>query len=392
MPSTIDASGLTIETKSNIVADLTAGYQAIYGADINVDSNSPDGQLINIQAQAISDFTELLSDTYNSFAVDSAYGQRLDQLVALNGLFRKQGTQTVAQVAVTNSLALTLPGLDQTAVPAFTVADGAGNQYQLQVTYVFGSAGTTVLPFLAMIIGEIQTTPNTITNIVTSTLGVTSVNNPDTSADVIGVNEESDVQLRIRQAQSFALASIGPADSLEAALRNIPDVTDAYVVENDTASTVNTVPAHSVWAIVNGGTPTEIGQAIYSKKSIGCGQKGSVTTIVTRPNGSTFLAKWDVGISQPLYIDFSIIWIGNPALDNADIATALAAALEYKLGQNPSVGDVYNAMRAIAPTAIVTIDSSTQGVSSDGSSWESVVEPTDAQHYYLVSAANITIS
>lgn len=393
MASTINASGLTIETKSEIVTDLTTGYQTIYGADINVQSNSPDGQLINIQAQAITDFNELLLDTYNSFAIDSAYGTRLDQLVALNGLFRKQGTNTIAYVNVTSSQAVNIPGQDQTALTPFTVQDNAGNQYQLEVSYSFGSATTAALAFKAVTIGEIQTLPNTITNIITSTLGITAVNNPSTASDIIGVNEETDVQLRMRHAQSLSLASTGPADSVEAALRNIPDITDAYVVENDTGSTVNGVPAHSQWVIVNGGTQAEIGTAIYSKKGIGCGQVGAQAYIVTRPNGSTFTALWDTALSQVLYIKFSIIWIGNQQLDNADIETALAAALVYKLGQNPTIGDVVIAMQTIAPTAVVTINTgSSQGVSRDDSAWASVVEPTDAQHYFSVLAANITIT
>lgn len=391
-PSTINSSGLTIQPKASIITDLVGGYQTIYGADINVASNSPDGQLINIQAQAISDFNELLLDTYNSFAIDSAYGERLDQLVALNGMFRKQGTNTVAYVLVTSTQAVNIPGQDQTAVTPFTVADNAGNQYQLEASYSFGSATSVSLAFRAVTIGEIQTLPNTITNITTSTLGISAVNNPDTSTDVIGVNEETDVQLRVRHSQSLALAATGPADSVEAALRNIPDVTDAYVVENDTGGSVNTVPAHSQWCIVNGGTSAEIGTAIYSKKGIGCGQKGSVSYIVTRPNGSTFTAQWDVGIAQDLYVAFSIIWRGAVTLDDADIAIALALALTYKLGQDPSISDVIIAMQTIAPTAIVTIDSSSQGVSDDAMTWESVIQPTDAQHYYVASAANITIS
>ena len=99
--STITASGLAIESLPNIISWLTSQFQAIYGNDINLNSNSPDGQLLNIFAQASIDQLELLLDTYNGFAVDSAYGTRLDQLVALNGLARLQGTSTIAYVLVT---------------------------------------------------------------------------------------------------------------------------------------------------------------------------------------------------------------------------------------------------------------------------------------------------
>jgi uncharacterized phage protein gp47/JayE len=389
--STISGAGLAIESLANIISFLESALQSIYGSDVNLESNSPDGQLINIFAQSDIDYLELLLDTYNNFAVPTSYGPRLDQLVALNGLARQQGTYTQAQVAVTASQAITVPGLDQTAVPAFTVADEAGNQFQLVTSLVFASAGTQTVTFQAVTIGVVTTIANTITNIVTATLGITSVNNPSVASDIIGVNEESDAQLQIRHDQSFTLASTGMSDAMESLLRNIPGVTDAYVVENDTGATVGPIPKNCIWVIVAGGTAAQIAQAIYVKKSPGCAMKGSVSQLVTRPNGSTFAAQWDVAISQPLYIAFTVNWVGPQLLSNSQVAVALAPVLVYKLGQTPSIGDVLRAMQAIAPTAILSI-SATQGVSVDNSSWASIVEPTDAQHYFTVSSANITVS
>lgn len=394
MTSILDQSGLTVENQTQIVADLVADYRSIYGSDINVQSNSPDGQLINIFAQAISDQLELLLSTYNSFAVATAFGTRLDQLVELNGLTRIQGTFTQAKVVVTITQALTLPGLDQTAVPAFTVSDNAGNQYQLVTSYVAGGSGTPTLTFQATAIGQVQTSANTITNIVTPTFGISTVNNPSVSSDVIGIGEETDSQLKLRHARSLAIASTGPSDAMEGALKQVTGVVDAYVVENNTNATVNTIPAYSIWPIINPGTATvaAIAAAIYAKKAPGCGIKGSVSQTVARPNGSSFTAQWDVAISQALYVKFSIIWIGPQAMANADIATALAAALTYKLGQNPTIADVLSAMRTIAPTAVITINSSTQGVSKDNSTWASVISPTDAQHYFQLLASNVSIT
>lgn len=392
MTSSIDQTGLTIDQKSQIIQDLIDDYKAIYGADINVDSNSPDGQLINIQAQVISDYLELLQDTYNSFAISTAFGERLDELVALNGIQRKKGTLTQAEVLVTVSKALTLPGLDQSALTPFTVSDNAGNEFQLVVSKVFGAPGNSTLTFQASEIGEIQTTANTITNVVTSTLGVTSVNNPSVASDVIGVNEETDPQLKVRHDKSLNLGATGPSDSMEAALKNVVSVVDAIVIENNTGGVVNTIPAHSVWPIVRGGAAVDVAQAIYSKKGPGGGLKGAETQIVTRPNGQTFTAQWDIAISQNLFIKFSIIWKGAPALADADIISALAVALNYKLGEDPNIGDLVREVATIAPTAIVTIISSSQGVSKDDVVWASVVQPDTSQFYFQVLEANITIT
>lgn len=393
MPNTLSPFGLTVNSVTDIVDALTADMQTIYGPDINVDPNSPDGQLINIYAQTAADILELLVDVYNSFSVEGAYGTPLDQRVSLNGITRRQGTYTTTPVLVVVSIAMTLPGLDvldaDPTAQVFTVSDNAGNQFFLETSHVFGSAGSASLTFRAVTIGAVEVSPNTITNQVTTILGVTSVNNPTTSGTVTGVTEETDAQLKIRHGQSFALASTGPADAISAALLALPDVVDAYVVENVSNTTVNTVPPHCVWCIVNGGTASEIAQAIYAKKGIGCDMKGSQSLTIGRPNGTNFVALWDDAIAQPLFIKFTINGkVPGTAFDTTLIASQLAAALVYKLGNNPNVGDVVTAMQTIAPNGYIT----DIGVSDDGITYFDVVSPDTAQDYFQTLAENIDIS
>lgn len=460
MVSSLSAAGLTIDSLATLIASLTQQMQAIYGTDINVASNSPDGQLLNIFCQTAEDTLELIQAVYASFGYMTAYGTQLDQRLAILGIARRAGTYTTTPVLISVNQALTLYGLDQTVQPVYTLRDTAGNQYQLLVTKVFGGAGIASLLFQASNIGMVQVNPNTITQQVTTVLGVLPVNNPLTSIVttghtasglpqitlipattnmvagqnisgagipvgstilsvdsgtqvtisanatatasgvtitvvsqpvVTGTNEETDTQFKVRAAQSFALASTGPADAIEAALLNIASVTDALVIENPTNMEVDTVPAFSIWCIVADGTDDEIGQAIYAKKAPGCAMKGSQSDIVSRPNGTTFTALWDTALAESLYISFGILWRGAIALSNDDIITALAAALVYKLGQNPNVGDIVTAMATIAPTAVV-IFGSNQGVSDDGVTFDSLVNPTTAQYYFTVEAGNITIS
>lgn len=393
MPNTIDATGLTVKTLAEIVADLTVGFQNIYGADINVASNSPDGQMINIFATAAEDNLELLETVYNMFSLTNAFGVQVDNLVAVNGIQRQAGTQTIAQVLVTVSQALTLPGLDVLVgnpnATVFTVSDDSGNLFQLQTSHVFGGSGSATLAFVAVQIGEVLTTPNTINVITTPLLGVTSVNNPSTGSDVIGINEETDVQLKVRQAKSFYIAATGPADALRAQLLNTPGVADAYVVENDSGSPAGGVNGHSIWVIVRGGAPVDIAHVIYAKKTLGCGQTGAQTFTITRPQGNTFTAQWDNAIAQNLYIRFTIAPInGVDTFNDAELKQSLVDTLFYHLGQSASIGDVIRAMLAIAPNGVL----STVNVSNDGSSWVDVLAPTDAQHYFVLSTARITIT
>lgn len=390
----LSATGLTVNSTLDIVNNLTLAFQSIYGSQINVGPNSPDGQLINILAQAIQDNLQLLVQVYNSFAVDSAFGVILDQRVAMSGIIRNRGTYTEAFVSVTATTAITIPGQDvlliNPSATVFTVADTAGNQYQLQNSYVFSGAGTASLAFSAVTLGQIQTTPNTITTIISVTPGISGVNNPTTANDIEGLPEETDPQLKIRQANSYFLQAVAPADSIRAALLNIP-CADAYVAENDTASPSLGVPAHGLWIIVNPGTatPQKIGAAIYVKKNPGCALVGAQSYTVVRPQGNTFTSQWDLALPETLYITATLFpRIPGQSFDVTADGIALANALVYKLGQSPNVGDIAIAMATIEPQAIVT----SALVSVDGIVYEQIVSPADFQHFFVAAASRIVLT
>ncbi len=392
MPDVVDSNGLQVKTLAEIVADLGAGLQAIYGTDINLDSNSPDGQLVNLFAQAGVDLRELLVATNNTFSVPASFGVFLDQRVALNGMTRKSGTHTLTNVTVTTTGAVNLTGVDALATDptaqVYTVADGNGVQYQLIATTSIVSSGAHILAFQAKDVGVIQPVQNTITVQVSLVAGVTAVNNPSVATS-LGTAEETDGQLRVRQAKMFKLGSLGPSDAIEAALLSISDVTDAFVAQNDTDSESGGVPARSIWAIVTGGTDAEIGTAIYNKKAPGCGMKGSSSYVVTRPNGTSFTALWDASIAENLYMKFTITArVPGITFDAAAIKTAIVAQLLYKLNQSASIGDVITIMNAINPNAILSV----VGVSADGMSYVDILPPSDFQHYFTLSTGNIDVT
>ena len=53
---TIDANGFKAESFTEILTRLSNGFKNIYGQDINLDQDSPDGQQLGIQANIISHF------------------------------------------------------------------------------------------------------------------------------------------------------------------------------------------------------------------------------------------------------------------------------------------------------------------------------------------------
>jgi len=394
MPNNFDATGLRVASLTEIEAALVADAKTIYGSDINVDQNSPDGQMIGAHAQADADLGELLFDMYSMMSVENASGTVLRGLVAINGMSAGGATYTTTYVSITATQALSLVGLDALiATPnalVFQVKDTAGNPWNLVSSYSFGAAGTASLLFQAASIGAAQVTVNTITAQQTVVLGVSVVNNPTVVGTTQGVNEESDPQLKIRRAKMFYLASIAPADAVQAALLNLTGMADASVFENDGGTSVGVIPAHSIYCVVNGtSSAAAIANAIYKTKAPGCGMYGSVSQVITRANGQSFTAKWDAAVSQRLYVRFAITAkFSGETFDTTLIATKLAAALPYKLGQSPNTNDVIVAMNAIAPDAVL----STVNVSANGSNWYNVIAPTALLNYFTLAAGDITIS
>lgn len=356
MPNSLDSTGLQLATRTELVAQFTADMQAIYGADINLGSDTPDGQMMNIFIQSVLDVQDLLSQIYNSFDPDLAIGNILDQRVSINGIQRQAGTFTLTNITIVTSQACNLYGLDQSAQPVFTVADNAGNQFQLQQTQNISGPGTYVFSFQASVPGAILTVPNTITVPVTIVLGVTSINNP-TAASSVGLNEESDAQLRIRRQKSVSLASQGFLAGLLAALENINGITSAFVYENNTGSTDGDgVPGHSIWVIVSGtAAAADIANAIYQKRNAGCGMFGSQTFTITQLDGGAFVVAWDNVASQNLFISFtagSIDGINPP--DIASIRSQLVNKFVPGVFQEVDINHLATIVQQIDPNCLVT--------------------------------------
>lgn len=393
MPNVIDQDGIQIQTLAEILDEILNGtenfpgmYQ-IYGADINVAPNSPDGQFINIFAQAKLDMLEMIQQIFTSFDPDQAVGVQLDQRCALNGVVRQAGTHTITNVTVTVTQALTLPGLDTAPNAPFTVADASGNRYLLIAAHVFGGAGSAVLAFQAALLGATTPTVNTITNVVTLLLGVASVNNPS-AATSLGTNEESDFALRIRRARSVALPSKGYYQGLIAALTVTDGVTSINLLENVTdVVDANGIPGHSIWTIVAGGTDAAVAQAIYVKRNAGCGMKGATVVVVNQVDGTTFSVKFDRPTAQALWIKFDVAAVTG-TVDVAYIRAQLLAQLFYNIGQKAVISDIVSRVMALAPNASVT----NEGVSPDNATYSALLAPTGVNYQFGTTSPHIIIN
>lgn len=386
----ITPTGLTIQTYADIVAEILngtpdfPGMYAIYGPYINVNPNSPDGQMVNIVALAKEDMLQLISQVNSGFDPDQAVGTILDQRCAINGVTRLAGTYTEQYVSVTATQATTINGLDTAPAAPFTVADSAGNQFQLVNTYAFVGAGTQSLLFRAALLGAVLTSINTITSIVTPTLGILSVNNP-LAASSTGTNEQTDASLRIARRKAISKASRGFEESIASNVSQVDGVTSVTVIENNTSGTVGGVPAKSIWVIVAGGAAADIATAINNSRSLGVGMFGATTQTVTNPDGSTIAIKFDYATPQNLFISFAYTVVTGSDPGGAFLSAQIAALLTFDPGESAVASVITALVQGVAPGISIT----SMGVSNTAGSYVAIKAPTGANYQWVVSAANI---
>ena len=393
MANIIDAQGIHTDELTEIVSNITSSYQQIYGADINVDSDTPDGQRINIEAQAEADMLDFAKQVYNSFDVDTVTGVAQDRLYKINNIYRQNSGFSFCNVDITVSGPVNLDGLDANATDpdgvGFTVSDINSNNWILLNSVALTGAGTYTLSFRAQDEGEILASPNTINTLVTILPAVTGVNN-GSAQYITGNNAESDADFRIRRNKSTAISGKGFYDSLLGDLLSVPLVSQAMVYENDTGTTdADGIPPYSIWVIVEGGTDANIGKVIYANKSFGCDMKGSTTVNVERADGTNFVAKFDRPQTEPLYIQMTIASkLLDYTPDTLFIKRQLVERMRFNMNESTDVSQVTSEVIDIDPNVYV---SSVQ-ISNDGVTWTDILNPSAKNKYFALDIANISIT
>ncbi|RTL04647.1 hypothetical protein EKK58_10075 [Candidatus Dependentiae bacterium] len=391
MPNQITAAGISIQTYTEIVDEIlngtpeTPGLIGIYGTDINVDSNSPDGQMVNIWALSKQDILDLIVQDYDSKDPDQAIGVALDGLSQLCGIYRQGGSYTRTEVVVTTDRNLNLTGLDG-ATP-FTISDSNGNLFYL-IESASLTTGANTLNFQAAQIGLVQIVPNTLTIAVTIVLGVLSVNNPSDPYE-IGQEQETDAQLRIRRQKSVSIPAQGYLQALWGGLYTIEGLSQAVIYENVTNITdANGVPAHSIWVIVDGGSDNDVANMIYKYRSSGCGMKGTEVVPVDQVDGTTFDIQFDRAVSQNLWISFSLHSLSGGSIDTAAVKQYLADNYILTIYQPADITAIAALIHQYDPDLVV----SSAGVSSVNAYYANQVYPTNLYNKWVVITTQINIT
>lgn len=136
----LTSTGFQIDSLSQNITSIEQQYKAAYNnPSFSVEDNEYIGQQIKVLASRETKAWQAIQQIYNAWTINGAEGPFLDELFALNGVFRKGATSGVGDAVVqTDSLAT-----DTTEITAGTIFNGTnGVQYVTSQTYTVPSRVT----------------------------------------------------------------------------------------------------------------------------------------------------------------------------------------------------------------------------------------------------------
>ena len=384
----IDANGFKAESFTEILTRLSNGLKNIYGQDINLDQDTPDGQQLGIQANIISDFQDLALYIYNSMDPDLADGANFDKLLKLLARTRLPSSRSTVDIEMVLNKTVSIPA-------SYTIKD-LNNQNWIIGTAQTLDAGTHLVSFYSEDWGNITAEPNTINEQVTILTEVVSINNPESA--ISGRDEESIVQVRERRNKILEINASSTIGSIIGKILDLNGVIDAVPYENMTKiyDPLRDIQPNSYWIVVKGGDISQISEIIAKDKTGGTGLKGQVETVYiekfVRKDGSVREFYHDVKFDRPTEVSIHIKFkvsrkISTQSIDIEHIKDILANK-EFYIAQNITVTELYSTIYSAATNYIAT----DLEVSKDGVVWDSVFLQAGYDEEFIIEKANINIT
>ncbi len=372
LSATVTAEGISAPDYQTVLDTITGYFQQIYGSDAYLEPDSKDGQMVALVALAIHDANNTAISVYRSFSPSTALGDALTSNVKINGITRRAATNSTVDLLLTGTVGTTITN--------GSVRDTNSVVWNLPATVVIGSDGTVVATATCANSGAVAAVAGSVNGINTPTRGWASVTNP--LAATVGVAAETDAELRVRQSQSVALASLTPFDAVDGAIANVEGVTRHKLFENDQEVTdSNGLPPHSISAIVEGGDATEIANTIRSVKGQGVSTYGTTSVIVTDKYGNPYTIRFSRPIDVPVYVSITLKALAGYSSEVGDEIKAAVASYINSL----AIGDSVLLSRVYSPANL--------GVVSGGNArYYDIMELLIGRSADDVAAANLVVA
>ncbi|WP_233119251.1 baseplate J/gp47 family protein [Aggregatibacter actinomycetemcomitans] len=332
-------TGIQIERLSDIITRFEEGFLQIYGQNIDLSPDTPDGQMVGLLSQIKMDIEELAENVYRQLDPDVATGAWLEQRVAYAGLMRR-----AASYSYLRSVVLTGEPLTQ-LYAGIVVSDPHKVRWVLNANVQLDSNGSARADFRSEELGAFNLAKNTNLTIETVTLGLNAATTLENSE--IGLEEETDQQLRERFFISRTKNAQNSADAIQSKIAALPDVKQVKVLENNTKQRdKNGVEPHSLNVIVDGGADNQIAQLIYENKGAGVGLQGGTETTLTINNERRTL-RFDRVVPVDVQVSMRCVRYEDFTEVDKDEIKRLLSIQKFEIGQNLSLSRLYSPINQV---------------------------------------------
>ncbi|HEM6840489.1 TPA: baseplate J/gp47 family protein [Providencia stuartii] len=322
----ITETGIVIDKLTDVHQRLTEGFKRIYGDDINLDADSPDGQMIGLFSQEIDNINQAIALIAQMLDPYKAIGSWLEQRAMYAGIVRRGADYSyLNEVVITGKQGVTVH-------KGSLLSDDNRTKWVTLADVTLGSNGSARVDLRSQELGAFSLPANRSLTMDTVTIGVDSITT--TKAAKEGAFEETDGNLLLRFMRSHAINNHDDYQGLEGALLDLPDVKQAKVYENYTNQTDEKgIPPHTLNAVVIGGHDNDIGRTILSKKVGGCGVFGRISNTQTYA-GAPRTVYFDRAALVNVKVKLLLERVGGFHDIDTDAIKAALAATEFDIGES----------------------------------------------------------
>lgn len=268
-------SGFVSPEESEILAGVSADFNAAFGGNLNPGKSTPQGQLATSLAAVIGAFNDFFVDYTNQVDPMFADGRMQDAIARIYFLYRHGALPTIVLARCNGGSGVTIPiGALARSVD--------GSIYAAREAGTIGSTGFVDIEFAAVEAGPTDCPAGALNAIYRTIPGWDSITNP--APGVTGRFAENRDAFEERRSLSVAGNATGILPAVRGSVLSVPEVIDAYVTENSSAADQVvggvTIAAHSIYVCVEGGSDEDVARAIWLKKPPGCNYTGTTSVTV----------------------------------------------------------------------------------------------------------------
>lgn len=386
---TFSNNGIIQPSASEIREELEQMFISVWGNKINLDASSKQGQLITSLTTILLEKNSKIAKAVQSFDPKKAENDEesglywQDAIGEIYGMKRKKATYT--------SVLCLLGGRAGTVIPnTAEVMSDDGDIFKISQSVTIPSSGQVSVYFNAVESGEILANAGSINTIYTPVVGWDTVSN--SSSGIVGSGVENREDFENRRIELLSRNSTNQIESISSAIADVDGVKRYIVKENDTDEEVEvqnvTLPAHSVYCVVEGGSFNDIGSAIRDRKSGGCGTSGSQT--YTDEYGTIH---YDIPTYKPIAVTVNATETSTTPSDIVDrIKEVLVKSMAVDSPELIKIGETLYAGRFYKVLSELDINLTTITVGLVGGQSQSSYVEFNLNEVASLSAGNITVN